>query len=187
MRCFIAIAISDEIRKAIGSIIEKLGPGQKGLRWTTPENIHITLKFLGETDEKVVPDIKARLSSICSNSIPFTLNIHGTGVFPNPKHPNVLWVGIDKSEEMKKLNMLIEGSLSELGFEKETREFSPHLTIGRVKDRKGIEPVIKGLYEFNETFLGTIHANEVLLMKSVLKPAGAEYSKVAVFKLSSDN
>lgn len=186
MRCFIAIDISDEIRKSVSSIIEKPGQGQKGIRWVAPENIHITLKFLGETEEKLLPDIKSRLSSICSNSVPFTINIRGAGVFPTPKHPNVLWVGIDASEELKNLNMLIEESMSELGFEKETREFSPHLTIGRVKDRKGIEPVIKGLYELQETFFGTVHAHEVLLMKSVLRPSGAEYSKIAIFKLSSE-
>lgn len=185
MRWFIAIAISDEIRKSIGSVIDKLGKTQKGIRWTSPENIHITLKFLGETDEKLVPEIEARLSSICSNSRPFTINVRGAGVFPNPKHPNVLWVGIDKSEGLQNLNRLIEGAMSELGFEKETREFSPHLTIGRVKDRKGIGPVITGLYELRGTFFGALPANEVLLMKSILKPAGAEYSKVAVFKLSS--
>jgi 2'-5' RNA ligase len=73
----------------------------------------------------------------------------------------------------------------ELGFEKEDRKFSPHLTIGRVKDRKGIEPVIKGLYTFKDTFFGSIEVKEVLLMRSVLKPTGAEYSEIAGFKLSS--
>lgn len=105
--------------------------------------------------------------------------------FTNFKYPNVLWMGIDESGELKRLYEDIEESMFELGFEKEDRKFSPHLTIGRVKDRKGIEPVIKGLYTFKDTFFGSIEVNEVLLMRSVLKSTGAEYSKIAGFKLSS--
>ena len=185
MRCFIAIDISDEARKALADVIEKLGQKQKGIRWIKPENIHITLKFLGETSEELVPDIISRLSSIFSGHVPFTITVRGTGVFPSIRNPNVLWTGIDESKDLKYLTSLIEDSMAELGFEKETRDFSPHLTIGRVKDRRGAEPVITELYAMQDTLFGTVPVGEAFLMKSVLKAAGAEYSKVAVFKLAS--
>lgn len=183
MRCFIAIDVPENIKDAIVGVIEKCGLNSKGVRWIHAENIHLTLKFLGDVKEDLIPDIQRRLAEICKRYAVFNINIRGAGAFPNFKYPNVLWMGIDESEELKRLYEDIEESMFELGFEKEDRKFSPHLTIGRVKDRKGIEPVVKELYTFKDTFFGSIKVNEVLLMRSVLKPTGAEYSKIAGFKL----
>lgn len=184
MRCFIAIDIPADIRQSITGVIGKCNQGSKGVRWVAPENIHITLKFLGEVNEGLISAIQEGLSAICAGHDIFTITIKGAGAFPNFKYPNVLWIGIDESKELKRLYEDIEEFMSKLGFEKEGRKFSPHLTIGRVKNRKGIEPVIKGLYTFKDTFWGSIEVREVLLMRSVLKPAGSEYSKIAVFQLS---
>jgi 2'-5' RNA ligase len=184
MRCFIAIDISGNIKDAIAGVIEKCRLNSKGVRWVPAENVHLTLKFLGDVKEDLIPEIKNGLAPICMRHDVFNINIRGAGAFPNFKYPGVLWMGIDESEELKRIYEDIEESMSELGFEKEDRKFSPHLTIGRVKDRKGVEPAIKELYTFKDTFFGSIEVNEVLLMKSVLKPTGAEYSKIAGFKLS---
>jgi 2'-5' RNA ligase len=184
MRCFIALDISDEIRKAIAGMIQKASIGVRGIRWVSAENIHLTLKFLGEVKEELIPEMQKRLSEACARHKAFPINIRGTGAFPNPKYPNVLWVGIDKSEELKRLYLDIDEAMSSLGFEKEDRDFSPHLTIGRVKDKRGIEPALKELYTFKDAFFGSIDVTEILLMKSVLKSSGAEYSKIAVFRLS---
>ncbi|MDI6801791.1 MAG: RNA 2',3'-cyclic phosphodiesterase [Thermodesulfovibrionales bacterium] len=183
MRCFIAVDISEEIREKISKVVEDGRMNSRGIRWVPIENIHLTLKFLGNVDEKLIPDIEKGLSSVCVNHASFTINIRGTGAFPSFKYPNVLWVGIDKSDELKKLYFDIEEAMFSLGFEREGRNFSPHLTIGRVKDRKGIEPVMAELYTFKDTFFGSIEIKEVLFMRSVLKPTGAEYSKMAGFKL----
>lgn len=185
MRCFIAIDMPENIKDAIAGVVEKCSHGQKGVRWVSVENIHLTLKFLGDIKEDLISEIEKGLASICMRHDVFNINIRGVGAFPNFKYPNVLWIGIDGSSELKEIYGDIEEFMSELGFEKEDRRFFPHLTIGRVKDRKGIEPVIKELYTFKDTFLGSIKVNEVLLMRSILKPAGAEYSKIAGFKLSS--
>ncbi|BCB96540.1 RNA 2',3'-cyclic phosphodiesterase [Dissulfurispira thermophila] len=186
IRCFIAIDMSENIKNAIADVIKKCGLTLKGVRWVLVENIHLTLKFLGDVEEDLIPEIEKELASICKRHNVFKINIRGAGAFPNFKYPNVLWIGIDQSEELKGLYEDIEKSMSALGFEREDRRFSPHLTIGRVKDRKGIESVIKELYTFKDTFFGSIEVNEVLLMRSVLKPTGAEYSKIADFKLSSN-
>jgi 2'-5' RNA ligase len=176
--------MSENIKDAIAGVIEKCGLNAKGVRWIPAENIHLTLKFLGDV-KFIFPEIENELALICMRRDVFSINIRGAGAFPSFKYPNVLWIGIDESSELKGLYEDIEESMSELGFEKEDRRFSPHLTIGRVKDRKGIEPVIKKLYTFKDTFFGSIEVNEVLLMRSILKPTGAEYSKIAGFKLSS--
>ena len=184
MRCFIAIDMSGDIKKAIADVIERCGEKSKAVRWVTVENIHLTLKFLGDVKEDLIPDIEKGLAEISMRHGTLDVNIRGAGAFPNFKYPNVLWIGMDESEDLKRLYYDIEESMSGLGFEKEDRKFSPHLTIGRVKDRKGIEPVIKELYTFKDAFFGSIEVKEVLLMRSILKPTGAEYSKIADFKLS---
>jgi len=174
----------ENIKDAIAGVIEKCGLNSKGIKWVPAENVHLTLKFLGDIKEDLTSEIEKELALICMRHDVFSINIRGAGAFPNFKYPNVLWVGIDESEKLESLYRDIEDSMNELGFEKEDRRFSPHLTIGRVKDRKGIEPVIKGLYTFKDIFFGSIEVNKVLLMRSVLKPTGAEYSKIAGFKLS---
>ncbi len=184
MRCFIAIDIPADIRQSITDVIGKCNQGSKGVKWVAPEKIHITLKFLGEVKEDRIPAVQEKLVPVCAERDIFSIAIKGAGAFPNFKYPNVLWIGIDESEELKRLYEDIEDVLSKLGFEKENRKFSPHLTIGRVKDRRGIEPVIKELYTFKDMFFGSMEVKEVLLMRSILKPAGAEYSKIAGFKLS---
>lgn len=176
--------MSENIKYAIAGIIEKCGLNSKGVRWVPAKNIHLTLKFLGDVKEDLIPEIEKRLALICINNRIFDINIRGTGAFPNFKYPNILWIGIDESSDLKRLYEDIEESMFELGFDKEDRKFSPHLTIGRVKDRKGIEPAIKELYTFKDTFFGITEVNEVILMRSVLKPTSAEYSKIAGFKLS---
>ena len=183
MRCFVSIDISEEVRLSIGGAIAKVKGLSKGIRWVPPDHVHLTLKFLGEADEAKVLQIQERLSLLCSRHAPFALTVSGTGGFPNLRQPNVLWVGIDESVPLGLLNRDIEQSMAELGFERETKRFSPHLTVGRVKSMDGLEAVIREWITFKGSFFGTITVGETLLMKSTLKQGGAEYSKIAGFKL----
>ena len=188
MRCFISIEMPVDIKREIGGIIEDVrehvGYKSKGIRWVPPQNIHLTLKFLGGARDNLIPKIEKGLSLTCMNHSQFNINIRGVDVFPSSKYPSVLWIGIDESDELKRLYLDIEESMSELGIEKESRRFSPHLTIGRIKDKNDIEPALKELYVFKDTFFGNIEVMEVLLMKSILRSTGAEHLKVSVFKLS---
>ncbi|MCC6345995.1 MAG: RNA 2',3'-cyclic phosphodiesterase [Nitrospirales bacterium] len=185
MRCFIALDISAEVREAVGAVIERVRPAARGVRWVAPYNIHLTLKFLGEIREETVPGIRRTLSSVCSRHRSFALAIQGTGAFPSLKQPSVIWAGIGDSEELEALYRDIEDSLHVLGFVKEGRKFSPHLTMGRVKERTRKIVLDKEFAALKDTFFGTIEAKEILLMKSELKPAGAEYAKVAGFALNN--
>ncbi len=99
------------------------------------------------------------------------------------RRPNILWVGIDESEPLRLLNRDVEQSIAALGFEREKKRFSPHFTIGRVRSWDSLDAVIKEWTTLKDTIFGTITVGETLLMKSILKPAGPEYSKIAGFKL----
>jgi 2'-5' RNA ligase len=185
MRSFIAIDIPAEIKSAIGDIVRKTG-GSCGIRWVPESNMHLTLKFLGEVKEDLVSAIEQRLRAAAAHQRLFSIGIRGAGAFPNLRRPSVLWVGFEASARLKALFDDMETGLAELGIAKEDRPFSPHLTIGRVKELKGIEPVVRELSTYKDTFFGTIDVREILFMKSVLNPAGAEYSKVAVIKLNKE-
>jgi 2'-5' RNA ligase len=184
MRCFIALDISEEVRHSIVGAIEKVKDLSKSVRWVRPDHVHLTLKFLGETDDAMVLQIQERLSLLCRRHGPFALSVSGTGAFPNLRQPNILWVGIDESEPLRLLNSDIEQAMAALGYEGERKRFSPHLTVGRVRSRDSLEAVIREWSTFKDTVFGTITVGETLLMMSTLKPGGAEYSKMAGFKLA---
>jgi RNA 2',3'-cyclic 3'-phosphodiesterase len=183
MRSFIAIDLPEDIKEAINGLISKVSPGSSGIKWVTANNIHLTLKFLGEVKEELVPEIRKRLEDIGKLHRSFTIKIKGAGGFPNLKRPHVLWIGIEPSEGLQSLYRIIESQMSELGFERDPRSFSPHLTIGRVKDTGNMDSVAKGLSTYKDTFFGTIEVAEIRLKKSLLRQSGAEYSDVAVIKL----
>ena len=187
VRCFVAIDVSEEVRLSIGGATEKVKGLSKAVRWIPLDHVHLTLKFLGEAGDAKVLQIQERLSLLCSRHAPFALTVSGTGGFPNLLRPNVLWVGIDESRPLSLLNRDIEQSMVDLGFEREMKRFSPHLTVGRVKGMDGLEGVIREWITFKDSFFGTITVGETLLMKSTLKPGGAEYSKIAGFKLAIKN
>jgi 2'-5' RNA ligase len=144
----------------------------------------LTLKFLGDVSDDLVPDIENRLKLIGKSYQLFSIGIRGVGAFPNFKNPNVLWLGVEASSQLGALFRDIDATLSEIGFEKDDGRFSPHLTIGRVKDRHNIGRVLNELSTYKDAFFGTIEIREILLMESVLKPSGAEYSKAAIIKLN---
>lgn len=186
MRCFIAIDLPEELKRQIELVINLIAPLSKDIKWVPSENIHLTVKFLGEVKEDRLPEIEQRLRDICRIHAPFSISVRGTGAFPNEKSPNVIWIGVNKSDRLKSLYLDIDNSLSEAGFEKESRKHSPHLTIGRVKSRKDILQVMNSLHEFRSKLFGNADVVEVHLMKSILRPSGSEYSKVRSFRLNEE-
>jgi RNA 2',3'-cyclic 3'-phosphodiesterase len=176
LRCFIAIDISVQTRNEIGELIDILRECNGDIKWVMPENVHVTLKFLGETAEDMVPKISASLSAVTASYKPFSIKIHGTGVFPNRKNPRVIWVGLEDSEMLKGLNDDIENAVSSFGYRKEDKEFRPHLTIGRVRSRRGMITVVNELDNFKERDFGELLVDRIKFMKSELRPKGAEYT-----------
>ena len=176
IRCFIAIDLSVQIKKELGELIGTLKSNNSDIKWVMSENLHLTLKFLGNTPEEGLPEISGSLTSIVSSYKPFTIKICGTGIFPNRKNPRVVWVGVQDSAIMKDLKSEIEKSMSAFGYEEENKEFTPHLTLGRVHSHKGMISLMNELSKFEGKDFGTMDVNGILLIKSELRPKGPEYT-----------
>src|SRR5215475_5700123 len=137
MRTFIAIEIPPEINSALMDLQTELRRAGADVSWTKPENLHLTLNFLGEVDEKRIVEVERACVSSAAEFQPFTLSLNETGVFPNARQPRVLWAGlageIEKAVEMRGR---LDDGLALIGFEREEKDFRPHLTIGRLKSNR---------------------------------------------------
>ena len=188
MRVFLAIELPQDIKDLIEGIKEKLMPALKGIRWTRPEGMHLTLKFFGDVSQ----DDVFRISEIVGRNVrdiaPLELNVGLPGGFPSLKKPRVLWFGIDGDvQRLAALQAEIEGALEECGFSGGERSFKPHLTLGRARSRGGIisgtEDVITKAGELRTHRFDT---RELILFESELKPGGAVYTKLARFPFGGD-
>lgn len=187
LRCFIAIDIPDRVKSSIGGAIDAMKKCGGDIKWVTASNIHITLKFLGNTPETALPEIQDSLRSAVSSYMPFYITIYGTGVFPSRKYPRVIWAGIKNSQTMKSLKKDIENAMTAHGFQREERDFTPHLTLGRVRSQKGLIATFLELDTFKAKDFGEAEVDMVKLMKSELKPQGPEYSCISGIPLGAGN
>ncbi|HUK81736.1 MAG TPA: RNA 2',3'-cyclic phosphodiesterase [Verrucomicrobiae bacterium] len=186
IRAFIAVDIPEAVRAAIGEGQAGLKRAHVGVKisWTKVANIHITLQFLGYVEETAVEKINAALESVSRNHAPFDLNIRGAGVFPNENRPRVLWVGCEDAEgKLKDLATAVQSSLQPLGFEPEHREFSAHLTLGRVKFPRPDAALTRALDSIKNEDFGTMRVEAMHLFESQLHPQGSIYSKLSSHKL----
>jgi len=135
IRTFIAVEMSPSVIKRAGDLIDKLRVAAAEVNWVRPQQMHLTLKFLGDVPDTETPDICRVVSDVAAAFEPFEVTFRGIGAFPNSREPRTLWIGIeDGAEELKRLAAALEDALkTELGYAKEQRGFHPHLTIGRVK------------------------------------------------------
>jgi 2'-5' RNA ligase len=155
-----------------------------GVSWVRPEGIHLTLQFLGEVDPDRIEGIASKAEECVKAIGPFTIGIRGCGGFPHARHPRVIWIGVDDpSGEIKKLQARVERGMEEMGFAREGRDYTPHLTIGRLRSGKERGGVAQALETMKESDLGTMEVREICLFRSHLKPTGAEYTKLKVIPL----
>lgn len=181
MRLFVAVDLPDDLRSALGRLEDRLRRGG-GVRWVPPGNIHLTLRFLGEVSPDRVGEIGVLLSAAAARHRPFTLTARGLGAFPSLRRPRVIWVGIGPPESIGPLEALrgdLEDGFASLGFGREGRPFRPHLTIGRVRDRRGGRRVDPGRGLEGVAFHASpFSVDAVDLMESRLEPAGATYHRL---------
>ncbi len=176
IRSFIAVALSEPIVKKIEDLQDKLKETKADVKWVKPDNIHLTLKFLGHISEKEIPKINISLQKIGEAFIPFSVFIEGVGFFPNAESPRVIWLGISKgSELLKEINKKIENDLSKIGFPREERIFNPHLTLGRCRSAKHKDRLSK-MVKKGDFFIGELKVEKLSLYKSILTPLGPVYT-----------
>ena len=185
MRSFIAIELPEGVKSAISELQQEFKKCKADIRWVKPDNIHLTLKFLGDTDEKIFDSIVEATKEACIVYKEFALEIKGVGVFPNMRAPRVLWVGISDNDSLSGLQKSVEDGLIKLGFSPEKRRFRPHLTLGRFKSSSGKEGLYDKIEEHKNLKLGSIEVKSIFLIKSELTPSGSEYTKIAGIDLKN--
>lgn len=179
IRSFIAIELPEETRQKLAAIQEQLSQSRAGVRWVRPTSIHLTLKFLGNIHPTQVDDIAAAAAQVIGEDSPLTLCAAGLGAFPSQRKPRVIWVGLrGEVERLAKIQTDLEKVLEPLGFAREERGFRPHLTLGRVKDRRRLQPLIEALSKLEIPEFNSFDVDEIILYKSDLRPTGAIYTKL---------
>lgn len=175
IRTFIAIEIDPAVRQAIRQLQENAENPAVKISWTRPGNIHLTLKFLGEVPEKRVEEIGLELKRIAESQDSFHVGVRGVGVFPGSSRARVFWVGLaDPGNRLVTLAGRVDAAMHGLGFKREKRAFTPHLTVGRAKvppPRAFVEAFLKTPFDAGEQSVA-----EIVLMKSELHPRGAIYT-----------
>lgn len=187
IRCFIAIELPDEIRDGLGRLIARLKSRQPDVKWVDPSSIHLTLKFLGNIAPGRVDEITEAISDAASGIPPFSLEIKDLGVFPGLNHVRVVWVGVEgETDKLLQLQKHLQTNLDILGFPPEERDFTPHLTLARVRDnsspaeRQELGQLVTAT---KVPSIGRFTAKSVSLMRSQLARTGAVYTQIASVEL----
>ena len=184
IRTFIAIKLPENTITSLREVQEGIRSHGIHLRWVRPENIHLTLKFLGDIKEDNLEKITAALHESIAAYEPISLYAKGLGVFPGIKRPRVVWVGIaGQLESLIGLQQSLEQGLEGLGFEKEKRPFKGHLTLGRIKRRIDPKQLGNALIKYDEFKSETFSAENIVMYKSELKPTGAVYTEIVKIPL----
>ncbi len=180
MRTFIAIEVPDSERKTLALMVEEFCRHDLPIKWVKPQNMHVTIKFLGEVNETGSVKVKEAVNSICRKMAVFNMRLNGIGCFPRPNNARVIWVGVDRGGS--ELNMLaenLESSLQTLGFKAEGR-FHPHLTIGRIRQRCNINEILLKKFQGD-----SFSVEKVTLFESKLLPKGPIYRAIENFSLKA--
>jgi 2'-5' RNA ligase len=188
IRSFIAIELPDEVKSALAQLQTQLKTGkQLPVKWVDPYSIHLTLKFLGNIDLNKVREITGAMEAAAQGISPFKLEIKDLGVFPNLKRVRVVWVGVSgEVAQLSQLQQRIESNLVPLGFAREARSFTPHLTLARVREQASPDEQQSFGELIASTKFETVYefdVDSINLMKSQLTREGAIYSRISSIKL----
>ena len=179
MRLFIAINFTVKDRRRMYSAARKLRDAELPVRWVDMDQLHLTLKFLGEVRPERLGDVKEAVARVAEKTEPFPMVLKGAGAFPTMRRPKVIWLGADASPELRCLKHDLEWELAPQGFEREVRAFHPHVTLGRANkearagDFRGFEEIVEAM-----DFEREITVRRVELMESSLSSKGATYEPV---------
>lgn len=173
MRLFVAVNLPDDIIAAIGEIQAQFKRLPFDVKWTEAHQFHLTLKFLGDAAETALPGIAEAMAEGAGGMKPFSLAFSGLGVYPDIRRPKVIWLGTTEGgAELRALARRLDEALAVRGFEREAREFSPHVTLGRVRTLQNMELLANKMHTLEQTRLGPCMVSSVDLMSSIMQPGG---------------
>jgi len=179
MRCFVAVELIAELRQPLVALLAQL-PRSREVRWCTPDQLHVTLKFLGEVPEARIPQVCQVLTDVSAGIAPFSIRLSGLGCFPTRQSPRVLWCGVeDAAQGCGRWVAAADPLLAELGFERESRAYTPHITLGRSKSGDGAALLREILDRTVKLPDRPMLVQQVVLFESRLRPQGAQYIPVA--------
>ena len=161
----------------------KSGLQNDNIKWTSIDNIHITLAFLGDTQESIINDISIILTKKCGGCGKFSLTLKGCGLFRNFSDPRIIWTGIEPSDRLIQLNKSIMNGLKVLNIKMEDRPYNPHLTLGRIKHLNDMDLMKSFIEQFQNTEIQKVPVSEVILYESILLQSGPIYQPLAKFHL----
>lgn len=177
IRTFVAIHVAEAITSRLVALQQALRQAGASVAWTRPEGMHLTVKFLGNIAEERLPAIITAIDAAARQCVPFTVEVTGTGVFPTPRAPRVLWAGVRVgTAPLSAIAALVDTTLASIGFPSETRPFRPHLTLGRIKSPEQVPQLMTLLACHAEDAFGSMPVTEMRVMRSDLSPQGARYT-----------
>ena len=189
LRTFIALDLDKPVRDKVITLQESLARAGSEVKWVEPENLHVTLLFLGEVDSRDVPAVCRAVGECCQQHAPFTMSVEHVGCFGNPRRPRTIWIGVGTGmQEAVALHDALEETLLDLGcYRREDRQFTPHVTLGRVKRDEGgsLDALATLLAKKSDWQAGEVRVREVLVMSSELTPQGPVYSVLSRARLGS--
>lgn len=187
LRTFIAVDLGPAIRERCQALQTTLARAGTEVKWVEQENLHVTLLFLGEVDERDVTPVCQAVSTVCAAQPAITLSVGTVGCFPNPRRPRVVWVGVGEgAAELVALHDAIERPLLKLGcYRREERKYTPHITLGRVRGNEPPAGLAAALTKQADWQAGSIDVHELLILSSELTPRGPIYSVLSRARMAN--
>jgi RNA 2',3'-cyclic 3'-phosphodiesterase len=186
VRLFVALDIPEAVRTALLQCTAQLSKLWDGARWVNLAGAHVTLKFIGEVPAERAEKIRLALDEV-HGFAPVDLHFAGLGFFPNAQRPRVFWAGIEGGPALAKLAAAVDERVATQGIAREAREFRPHITLARFNSTKGLDPLRAAVAKRDAPEFGRATAQQFCLYQSVLRPAGAEYTRLATYNFSGDS
>jgi 2'-5' RNA ligase len=182
IRAFIAVEVSADVRSQARKLIQELSEVSPGVNWVDPQQMHVTLNFLGDVGMLDLPPLCKMMENVVAELPPFDVQFEGAGAFPNVERPRTIWLGVGEgADEFRELQRALQAGLDELGYRGESRQFRPHLTLGRVKgnDLDGSAELAERLAQHADYYGGASDVTDVTLFSSTLNRSGPTYNTIS--------
>ncbi|MCL6520030.1 MAG: RNA 2',3'-cyclic phosphodiesterase [Armatimonadetes bacterium] len=184
IRTFIAVLLPAEVRSRLAEVKKQLIATKADVKWVSEENFHITLKFLGSIDAAKLDAVTDAVREAVESMNRFEIFLEGAGAFPRPSSPRVIWVGVKTGkDQLKEIARRVDTALEKLGFPREDRPFTGHVTLGRARSSQGVAPLRESIDKLRDESIGTVMVDSVAVMRSDLHPTGPIYTALRKVEL----